>query len=149
MTKDETLAEEWRVRYSHGYFDENGLRPEFVQRQFMEPLAKAMADASPRLTRSQVRRFFQHCRAIERQLISSVVAKKAWGDFLSDLNKLDQAASSAFTKQECKIPRLFHDFIMRNVAMVQNERDFRDGFLRHFEALVGFGQQYFEDKGRN
>ncbi len=35
------------------------------------------------------------------------------------------------------------------VAAVKNEKDFLKGFLPHFEALVGFGSQFFKERERN
>jgi hypothetical protein len=43
-----------------------------------------------------------------------------------------------------KIPEIFHDFIVENVALVRSEKDFLDGFLPHFAALVGFGTRHFK-----
>ena len=52
-----------------GYFDSAGnLRIEFVARDNVMPLAEDMSKAKPPLTIHQVRRFFQHCRAIEAKL---------------------------------------------------------------------------------
>ena len=59
------------------------------------------------------------------------------------------AAADAFGKMPPKIPEIFHDFIKSNVAAVKNEKDFLKGFLPHFEALVGFGSQYFKERERN
>ncbi|MEI8020451.1 MAG: type III-A CRISPR-associated protein Csm2 [Schlesneria sp.] len=147
MSSGNQLLTEWQHRYHERYFDEKGhLKLHFVQRAEIEPLAKAMADASPALTRHQIRRFFQHCRSIERRLKASGTSQSTWGQVAPDVVKLDGAASDAFSKSERKIPQIFHDFIKNNVAIVQNERDFREGFLRHFEALIGFGQQYFKEK---
>ena len=107
-----------------------------------------MAVAKNSLTRHQVRRFFQHCRWIERQLKLTGESRKSWGEMAPDLVKLDSAAADACFKTDPKVPELFHDFIKLNVQTIQSERDFREGFLRHFEALIGFGQQHFVEKAR-
>jgi hypothetical protein len=44
---------------------------------------------------------------------------------------------------------LFHDFIRRNVAAVHSEKEFLQGFLPHFEALVGFGSLHLKKSERN
>ncbi|SRR5260370_31347350 len=139
-----------------GYFDGAGnLRLEFVARESMQSLAKQLSDEWPRDGKPthQVRRFFQHCRAIEAKLRANAstpeLLQAAWAAEQSAFRQLDIVAADAFAKSPPKIPGLFHDFIQSNVAAVKNEKDFLKGFLPHFEALVGFGSQYFKERERN
>jgi CRISPR/Cas system CSM-associated protein Csm2 small subunit len=130
-----------------GYFDAAGnLRNEFVVRDRIMPIAKEMSEARPPLTMHQVRRFFQHCRAIEAKIRAGT---STWPAEEAAFRQLDVAAADAFGKSPPKIPELFHDFIKSNVAAVKNEKDFLKGFLPHFEALVGFGSQFFKERERN
>lgn len=144
------LEEFWPGYLRDGYFDPAGnLKAEFVLRSKVEPLIKAMADA--RLTSHQIRRFFQHCRAIEARLKAN---RTSWGNEEAEFRKLDVAAADAFGKgdtrdpKDRKIPKLFHDFIERNVKTVQTPKDFLKGFLPHFEALVGFGSRHLKEGER-
>jgi hypothetical protein len=141
------LDEAWPHYLRDGYFDEAGhLRPEYVARERMEPLVRTMSDTWPGLTMHQVRRFFQHCRAIEARLRAR---SSTWPAEDTVFRKLDVAAADAVGKSTQKIPRLFHDFIRRNVAAVRSEKDFLKGFLPHFEALVGFGAPFLRERERN
>jgi CRISPR type III-A-associated protein Csm2 len=145
--QEPTLSGLWPNYLKAGYFDTNGhLMPDFVARARVEPLVRAMSSAHPKLTSHQVRRFFQHCRAIEARLKAGT---SSWGSELPQVKKLDIAAADAFGKSQRKIPALFHDFIRENVAAVKTKADFLDGFLRHFEALVGFGSQHLQERERN
>lgn len=122
------------------YFDADGhLKPEFVCREKVEPLIQAMARAG--LTTGQLRRFFGHCRTLETRLKSG---SATWAELRTQFQFLDAAASDAYGKAQRKIPSLFYDFILRNVAAVKSEKDFREGFLPHFEALVGFGSLHIQ-----
>jgi len=124
----------WPNYLKDGYFESDGaLRPEFVSRAKIEPLIEQMVNA--KLTMSQARRFFQHCRAIERRLRSK---QSSWNIERSNFKRLDYFAANALNKPTGKIPQLFGDFIQRNVDTVKTEKDFLDGFLTHFEALLGF-----------
>lgn len=126
-----------------GYFDAAGnLRLEFIDRECMEDLAQEMCRVWPRDSKPthQVRRFFQHCRAIEAKLRAS---SSTWQAEEASFRLLDAAAADAFGKEKPKIPELFHDFIKQNIAGVKNQDDFLKGFLPHFEALVGFGMRFF------
>lgn len=148
-----TVAEVWNAEagdyLANGYFDADGnLRVELVERATVEPLVKAMATAADKpLTRTQLRRFFQHCRAIEAALKSK---DKTWGQAQPDVKKLDYVASDS-TKlgKDQKIPRIFADFIEINVKKIQSENDFLNGFMPHFEALVGFGGLHVRDEKRS
>lgn len=130
-----------------GYFDAAGnLRSEFVARDWIAPIAQAMSKAHPPLTMHQVRRFFQHCRAIEAKVRAGT---STWAAEEAAFRQLDVAAADAFGKSPPKIPEQFHAFIKSNVAAVKNEKDFLKGFLPHFEALVGFGTQFFKERERS
>ncbi len=144
--EEESLLDLWPNYLKDGYFENEqskSLRPEFVLRDKIAPLVKAMAHAYPPLNSHQARRFFQHCRAIEARLRAD---KAAWADEKSNLLRLDMAAADARGKDPKKIPQIFHDFIKLNVAAVRTEKDFIKGFLPHFEALIGFGSAYFKDR---
>ena len=142
-----TLDQLWPNYLQGGYFDDDGnLRIELVARARIEPLADAMSQARPRLTMHQIRRFFQHCRAIEAKIRAK---SSSWAAEQASFLDLDVAAADAVAKSPKKIPDLFHDFIERNVAAVKTEKDFLKGFLPHFEALIGFGNRFFQDRERN
>ena len=142
-----SLEHLWPNYLHSGYFDRDGTpNADYVCRDRIEPLIKAMSQARPSLTSHQVRRFFQHCRVIESRLKAN---RTTWEQEIPNFKKLDIAAADAFGKTNKKIPKLFHDFVRVNVAAVKSEKDFLEGFLRHFEALVGFGQQFLQERERN
>lgn len=146
QTPDETVEQRWPDYLKGGYFDDGGnLKIEYVSREKVEPLVRTMCNDPGGLTTHQVRRYFGHCRAIETRLKASGAP---WSKVWPEVKKLDIAAADGAAKNPPKIPALFHDFIRRNVAAIKNEKDFVEGFLPHFEALVGFGQAYFR-KDRN
>ena len=91
-----------------------------------------------------MRRFFNHCREIERQL---KVDGRSWHQVSARFEGLCYQAQ--YAKSAGKIPKEFQDFIDDNVKRVgsakEPERAFLDGFLPHFEALVGFGAAYMRE----
>jgi CRISPR type III-A-associated protein Csm2 len=139
---EETVGNHWPNYLQDGYFDEQGhLKVEYVSRDKVEPLVRAMCQDRTGLTTHQVRRYFGHCRAIETRLRASRVA---WASVWPDVKKLDIAAADGASKRPSKISAVFHDFIRCNVAAIRSEKDFLEGFLPHFEAVVGFGQAHFQ-----
>lgn len=144
---EKTLDQMWPGYLAGGYFDaDRHLKPELVSRRLVDPLVSEMGRSRPSLVNHQLRRFFQHCRAIEAKLKAKT---STWRAEEAGFRKLDAAAADAFGKMPRKIPQLFHDFIQRNVATVKTETDFLEGFLPHFEALVGFGAQHLREKERS
>ncbi len=153
----EKVANHWPDYLKGGYFDDDGnLKVQYVsrclpgdehlpdqQQHGVEPLIRAMANADPKLTTGQIRRFFGHCRTLETRLKSK---SATWAELRPQFQFLDAAATDAFGKAQRKIPSLFYDFIRRNVAAVHCEKDFREGFIPHFEALVGFGSLHLKDR---
>ncbi len=92
-------------RLRSGYFDSSGnLQPEFVSRKQMTALAKDMSEDRPPLTMHQVRRFFQHCRAVEARLRART---STWKAQQAEFLRLDVAAADAFGKSPPKIPEIF------------------------------------------
>ncbi len=139
-----SLDQIWPSYLKDGYFDEAGnLRLDLVRRDRMKNLADKLGQYG--LTSTQVRRFFSHCRALEARLRAGAAT---WEDIRADFLRLDAAAAYSLNKtQQAKIPCAFHDFIRRNVEAVRTERDFLDGFMPHFEALIGFGEGQFKKGG--
>ena len=118
------------------------LQPAFVSKKNVDPLAEQLAyRAKPKLTTGQIRRFFNHCREIERRL---KVDGESWHKVSARFEALCYHAQNS--KSAGKVPREFQDFIDDNVKRVvsakEPERAFLDGFIPHFEALVGFGAAY-------
>ncbi len=148
QTQDaDTVDKYWPNYLKGGYFDENGcLKIEYVSRENVEPLVKNMGadyNGKSKLTTSQLRRFFQHCKRIQAKIKSG---RSQWPNIHPEFMVLDLAASDAFGKKPRKIPELFYNFIKRNTAVVKTERDFNDGFMPHFEALVGFGSGHLRER---
>ena len=116
----------------------------FVSKRNLDGLSRYLAhSAKPALTTGQIRRFFNHCRVIERRL---VVEGESWKRVAASFEMLGCHAQNAQATR--KIPREFQGFIDDNVARVTSSADpktsFLKGFLPHFEALVGFGAAHLK-----
>ena len=113
----------------------------FVSKKKVDALAKNLAKR--RLTTGQIRRFFNHCRKIEQRL---KIDGDSWEQVSAKFESLCYHAQNA--TEAGKIPSEFCQFINDNVERVvssQNPRTaFLDGFLPHFEALVGFGSAHLK-----
>lgn len=114
-----------------GYFDDDGhLRPELIVEQARQ-IAEDLAQAG--LTTAALRRFFGMTRKVESRLDADQSFAAVRGDLLA----LKPFAANAQTREV--IPSLFRDFIDRNVEQaVRGEREFRKGFLPHFQYVVAY-----------
>lgn len=120
------------------------LEPVFVTRKNIDPLASYLGrHAKPRLTTGQMRRFFNHCRQIERRL---QIDGESWERVSAGFEVLSSHAQ--YAQSAGKIPAEFQRFIDDNVRRVVADGDpheaFLRGFLPHFEALVGFSAAYMK-----
>lgn len=118
------------------------LKPDFVSKKKVDLLAKLLATScNPKLTTGQARRFFNHCREIERRLKAD---GENWLRVSASFESLCAHAQYAVATK--KIPEEFQKFIDENVKRVVSTEEprkaFLEGFLPHFEALIGFGATY-------
>ena len=135
-------------KFPDHYFAEDGDSPRCLQREFVYQETDRLAEhlgrkARPALTTGQMRRFFNHCRQLERRLR---VDRESWKQVEAAFVVLCAHARSAEGAR--KIPGDFAKFIDDNVKRVVADSDpgdaFLRGFLPHFEALVGFSAVYMK-----
>ncbi len=138
-------------KFSESYFakDNKGrpyLLPQFVSKEKVDAMAIHLATDRPGLTTGQARRFFNHCRDIERNLKFG----ESWERVSAKFESLSVHAQNAANTRPPKIPKGFQIFIDDNVRRVTSaeepERAFLDGFLPHFEALIGYGSKHMRDR---
>ena len=92
-----------------------------------------IGNARPELKGSQLRKYYDYSVNINEKL------KKLNGSFdmvESDVAKLKIFVADGLTKK--KIPKIFYDFISKNVEMIKNADDFNKGFIEHFQAVVAY-----------
>jgi CRISPR type III-A-associated protein Csm2 len=129
-----------------GYFEEKDpdrpLKLWYLEPRTTRGLAYQFVNDRPALTRSQLRRFFNHCTMIRRRLNADTNLRweKVRGSFLM----LASHAAEAKDKDRGKIPLVFYQFITDHVERVKTREDFLRGFMPHFEAIVGFSALYIE-----
>lgn len=119
---------------SGGYLDDkNNLKERYIARNGdADQIARELGNAKPAMTNHQLRRFYSHVRAAENKLRMT----DNFPSVLIDLKKLDPFVAEA--KGKGKIPDLFYTFMIRNLETVKTKKDFTDGFLEHFQAVVAY-----------
>jgi CRISPR type III-A-associated protein Csm2 len=136
--------EYWKVT---SYFDSKGnLLPDMIQK-WPEQLANDFRYQQPKLTSTQLRRFFNRARNLEREY----KARKRETDSEQEFDRLKEdilimkvLAAAAIGRKTA--PELFKRFIDKNVALaVESEYAFTRGFLTHLQSVVAY-LKYFEEK---
>jgi len=122
-----------------GYFDKDGnVLPDVIQ-QWPQQLAQTFLRARPKLTSTQLRRFFNRVRAIEQQ---NLPFERLREDILS-LKPIAAASVGRGTA-----PDIFKVFIDRNIDLaIDSSESFSRGFLTHFQSVVAY-LKYYENLPR-
>ena len=116
----------------NGYFDETGnLRPELIT-DHARLVAQALANAKPEMSATALKRFFGKVRRAENFLATGTLYPAVRVDIL----ELEPLAAQSVNRRI--VPQLFEQFIRRNLALVTDDRSFRQGFVRHFQYVVAY-----------
>ena len=84
------------------------------------------------LTSSQLRRFFNEFRQLEKKVRVDDFPK-----VLPLIKMVKSKASYAANRSQSKIPKSFKEFLVNNINMINSKDDFV-AFMLFFEAIVGF-----------
>jgi CRISPR type III-A-associated protein Csm2 len=123
---------------ANGYFNpQSNLLENFIT-FWADEIARKLGQASPDMKKHQLRRFYNHVKSLERKLDLS-----DYESINNDLKMLIPYATSAANVSPPKIPRLFEEFIRKNLALVKDSKSFH-AFLRHFECIVCYSERYLK-----
>ena len=119
-----------------GYFDAEGhLRPEVVghvAQKVAEAIRSERVGPGP-MAYGQLRSFWSLTQAIRNKL----GLEGSFAEVKADIRQLSAKAAYAVSREVA--PSVFKDFIDRNVELaLQSPNAFRQGFVRHFEAVICF-----------
>lgn len=118
------------------YLNEKAINPVWMDQKAQEAAHSFFKPYDqPKLAASQLRKFYNDVKAMERQWRNSGGDEEAFALILP-LFKLLKAKSHYALKRKV-IPAAFRNWLCEHVDSVNSARDFR-AFLLHFEAVVGF-----------
>lgn len=123
---------------ANGYFSPEGNLSENFILVWAEDIARKLGQTTPDMKKHQLRRFYNHVKSLERKLDLS-----DYDSINNDLKMLIPYATNAANSSPMKIPKLFEEFIRKNLMIVKDSKSFH-AFLQHFEAIVGFSERYLK-----
>ena len=131
-----------------GYFDANRvIRSDLLEREALQKANsfvkhydrynKKTKKTEKKLTKdslssSQLRKFFNEFRQLEKK-----VGIEGFDKVKPLIKMVKSKAAYASNPDNPKIPISFKDFLIDNVDLINEEKDFQ-AFMLHFEAVVGF-----------
>ena len=109
------------------------LKPELLDDQ-----ARKNAEDFKDLKATQMRRFYDDIKAIERKIMAGKDLQEQQANFERDRALIVMFKAKAVYAEKRKVaPRAFTQFIFDHVASINDIKDFK-GFLKVFEAVVAF-----------
>ncbi|MDY6833112.1 MAG: type III-A CRISPR-associated protein Csm2 [Thermodesulfobacteriota bacterium] len=103
-------------------------------------------DDKENLKATQMRRFYDELKAIERKIMSGKDLQEQQANFERDRALIVMFKAKAVYAEKRKVaPRAFTQFIFDHVASIKDLADFK-GFLKVFEAVVAFHKFYSPEK---
>lgn len=115
------------------------IRPELLDEEAKKE-AKDWLDGergNKEFTKSQLRRYYNEVKNLERQLKALSDTKTGWDNVYPMVKMLKSKIAYDKNRENSKIPDAFENFIRNCVDSIKTEEDFK-AFVKHFEACVGF-----------
>lgn len=129
--------------------DKKRLRPELLDDYAIEKagdfIPHKTKDAKENLKTTQMRRFYDELKAIERKIMSGDTQTQQ-ANFERDRHLIVMfKAKAVYAERRGVAPKAFTQFIFDHVASINNLDDFK-GFLKVFEAVVAFHKFFSPEK---
>jgi CRISPR-associated protein Csm2 len=126
------------------YFDATGkhIRPELLNEEAQQAAERFVQLQGDRVNErdsiksSQLRRFFNEFKNLERQLIQAQGNQEEAFQNIKPLVKMTNA-KVVYAHARKVVPSAFVSWLQNNVQLIETAKDFK-AFLLHFEAVVGF-----------
>jgi len=118
------------------------LKPEllddYAQNRAKDFIPNKAKDSKENLKTTQMRRFYDELKAIERKIMAEKNIEEQKRNFERDRPLIVMfKAKAVYAEKRGVAPRAFTQFIFDHVASINDIKDFK-GFLKVFEAVVAF-----------
>lgn len=128
----------------HAFYSDQDKKTLF--KKFVDEEARDRAQQFASLKSTQMRRFYDDVKAIERKLSLGQDEDGREKSFAVEHAMITMLKPKAVYAEKRKVaPRAFTQFVFDNVDSIHDLRDF-EAFVRHFEAVVAYHKFFAEDK---
>lgn len=125
----------------HGYFDDNGTLRYSIFKEDAIKVAKALNLQNTTATR--LRSFYDRLRAIEYHLQQTNDFPAVKLKLLSFSNSVEYATARG------TVPKVFQDFINKNISLAQKDKASFKGFLEHYKSVLAYAKTSFNFSPRD
>ncbi|MEM3373495.1 MAG: type III-A CRISPR-associated protein Csm2 [Candidatus Anstonellales archaeon] len=133
IKKGTSLPIEYEQEIDDGYFNKEDRLKESLIIKYPQMLSVIFTSEPKKNKPSQIRKYYDYCKNLEGIL----KIKNNFNAILPDLYQLIPLTINAMNKDH--ISNTFKDFIEININLaVKSEKNFTEGFLPHFQALIGY-----------
>ena len=117
-----------------GYFDAAGHIHKVLLVEHASAVAKAIGlrDRAEGIKNAQLRKFYSHVKTAESRMNYGVSFEAVQPKIL------ELSAFVAEAHGKGKVPQVFKNFMDINLRHVVDSKSFREGFVKHFQAVVGY-----------
>lgn len=118
---------------------------QILKADLVDKEAQDWARSFPELKSTQMRRFYDEFKAIERKILMGKDVQEQQACFERDRALIMMFKAKAVYAEKRKVaPRKFTEFIFNHMASIKDLRDFQ-AFIKVFEAVVAFHRFYAKD----
>jgi CRISPR-associated protein Csm2 len=125
-----------------GYFnDEGNIKDELLVDHAREVarLIGLRGQGYEGIKNAQLRKFYGHVRAADTRMNYDAPFEAVRPSIL----ELSAFVAEAAGKR--KVPAVFQQFMDKNLENIRDAKSFRQGFVKHFQAVVGFFSYFYKD----
>jgi CRISPR-associated protein Csm2 len=125
-----------------GYFNDDGYLKKDLLVDHAREIARQIGlrgQGYDGIKNAQLRRFYGHVRAADMRMSYDAPFEAVQPAVL------ELAAFAAEAVGKRKVPCVFKDFIDENLKNIHDAKSFRQGFVKHFQAVVGFFSTFYRD----
>ncbi len=124
---------------SGGYFNADGYLKSELLVDHAREIARLIGRDPGGIKNAQLRRFYDHVRAADMRMNYDAPFEAVQPSIL----ELSAFVAEAAGKR--KVPEGFRHFIDKNLENIWDAKSFRQGFVKHFQAVVGFYSSFYKN----
>lgn len=122
-----------------GYFNDEGSLKDELLVDHARDIARTIGAGYEGIKNAQLRKFYSHVIAANERMNYG----ESYASVRPTILELSSFVAEAAGKR--KLPIVFKQFIDKNLEHIKDEKTFRLGFVKHFQAVVGFFSSFYRE----
>lgn len=128
----------------NGYFGDKAV----IRKEFLIKYPDGISKSFSGMTYTQIRSFFsslRNCESAYRYAVEGTQGDSSIAEakLLAKIQALNGIVTYAASKQSSNVPENFRKFMISNIEVCKNARDVLEGFIPHYESVLGYFRYNF------